>query len=117
MEDGLIPDETQYRMREGQISSLGSRLMSSTDKMHQIHITFRTTYRAMMAKRIKILDTKGELTDHQIDDMVKNDPAVIQAQIKKKLLGHTQLVEDVRRLEEKCREIKKLEENVIALVG
>ena len=116
LDEGLIPDETSFRMREGQVSAWGSHLIDLIETIHKRNMSFRTTSRSMMERQIRITDTKHELSNAEITDMVKNDPHVLQNMIRKKL-GSRQLVDNVRRLEEKCQEMKKLEDQVIVLVG
>jgi t-SNARE complex subunit (syntaxin) len=115
LDEGLIPDETQFRMRDGQLSAWSSHLMALVEAVHKRNVSFRTTYRSMMENRIRILNTKGEWSNTEISEMVKNDPHVLQNIIRKKL-GSRQLVDNVRRLEEKCQEFKKLEDQVRILV-
>ena len=114
--DDPLPDSTQVRMREGQINSISSNLMSTTTELHQIHMIFRNGARETMARRIKDLDTNNELSNDEIDRMVKQDPKALQTQIEKKLLGHKGLMNHVNDLREKAEEIKRLEQNVYKLL-
>jgi len=107
----LSPDEPETRFKISTYQALSSKFSDILKDSQNIQVEFKSAVKSKIARQAKILDEN--LTDEQVKDIV-NDPNGLSQLMQGKLIGpgHTKLQNAVSDIQDKYKDIKRLEESV-----
>lgn len=110
--------EKELEIVETKISTFYITLKEKVMQSHSIYQSWKLVSTNKVKRQIQNLDSTGSLSNDQIDNMIDEDPAVLQKMISQQVFGKAsgQIQNAARDISEKCEGIKRLQRNVRELL-
>ena len=108
------PDEPETRMKEAQIVSLTSQISDLMRESQTVSIDFKQIVKDKLKRQIRNVDFDNKISEQQIDRDIEKDPDIVYKLVEQQLVGkaHLKVENAVRDIEEKCKGIELLHDNV-----
>ncbi len=109
-----LPDEPETRMKEAQIVSLTTNITEVLSQSQSLSVDFKQIVKDKLKRQIKNADHESKISDQQIDNLAEKDPDALHKMVEVQLLGkaHLKVENAVRDIEEKCKGIEQLHDNI-----
>lgn len=112
------PDEPETRMKEAQILSISSQAKDMMRDSQHTSLMFKTIVKEKLKRQVR--NVQGEsnpMSNEDLDDMIEKSPEKIAQMMEAKVIGmpHLKVTNALRDIQDKCKEIETLHQNVVKL--
>lgn len=116
--EGNSLDQKEAEIIQTKINAYYIELQNKLKSAHSQYSEFKNKAKTRLAKQVRNIDTNNQYDDQQIDQIIEDDPEVLQKMIKQQVLGKASLRMQyaAQDITEKCQGIKNLQRNVRELL-
>jgi t-SNARE complex subunit (syntaxin) len=110
--------EKEVQIIETKIAAFYVTLKDRVALTGQVYQAWKEAEKTKVKRQIRNLDAEQKFSDQQIEELVEEDPAVVQRMVSEQLFGKTsaRLQYAANDILEKCEGIRRLQRNVRELV-
>lgn len=116
--EGSTLDEKEREIILTKINAYYIELKNKLTNAHALYNDFKNKAKNRLAKQVRNIDTNNQYDEQQLDQIIDEDPEILQKMVKQQVLGKASLKMQyaAQDIVDKCQGIKVLQRNVKELL-